>query len=305
MPPASTSLIFTWSVESVLLGLIAFTIVSDYLTLSQFVLSVITAVLHLVLLASGWDWHSEASTSYLCAVSSLLLGALLRPLDAIAHILTLSFLVVAEFAAIGMVFASDTGPTWLFIHPRGFYALPTCIFLQTHGDFEGPTLALALALAWVAINTAPWDSVSFLLSSILSCCVFCAWFDMPVQAVVLGVVLFLSVVWLIESRFRKDLHSPSSPWIEVTLLLVNVSVCFAIAIRQSVVGMPDAWLAILVPVALNVVWMVVVLRNRPVLQTLPETEVRPAQLTQSSVGISSLHQVPAGRSIKWPRLKDV
>ena len=85
MPPASSSLLYTWSFESTLFGLGALSFVSQpietYLVTTQLTLAGLTSVLHIAVAAADLDLHHEISISYLCSMVGLGLLTLYTGLD--------------------------------------------------------------------------------------------------------------------------------------------------------------------------------------------------------------------------------
>lgn len=153
MPPVSMSLLFTWSVESVLLGLVSLALFgSTWPMLSQLVTASATAVAHLVFAATQRDAHHDVSVAYLCMVTGLLVAHSLRPLVSLWDVVELCIFIVAELAALGMTFASCEGTTTLFLHFRGQGVLLTAIALDTAcwnsvmGLVVGLVLAVILAV---------------------------------------------------------------------------------------------------------------------------------------------------------------
>lgn len=206
MPPSSTSMVYTWSIESVLIGLVALALVDDYLAIAQLALALITLVLHLFCSATTLDGYYPVAVSYLCTLSGMLLAAGVRPLDTMAPIVTVAILGVAELAALGMVFASTTGGTALFFHPRGHFALMVCVLLEVVKcsslnllGISGTELALTASFSVVSMQLNPFDTIS-LVFGILSGGGFSAMFfliDKSVPAYIAAIVGGLSLICLV------------------------------------------------------------------------------------------------------------
>jgi len=155
MPPVSASLLFTWSVESVLLGLIGLALFgSTWSILSQLILASVTAAAQLALSATQYDAHHEVAVAYLCVVTGLTTVHALRPLSSLGEIMGMCFFAVTELAALGMTFASCEGGTPLFLHPRGLGVALVAVFLDSAcwdkwmGLVAGLALSLLLAVPW-------------------------------------------------------------------------------------------------------------------------------------------------------------
>jgi len=199
-------MVFTWSIESILLGLVAVTLVQDYLTVSLLVLSCATGALHLLCAATTLDGYYTVAISHLCTLTGMLLSASLRPLDTMNGIILVALLGVAELASLGMVFASSDGGTALFFHSRGNFALLICLilegflcaqldgFIRNRGDF-----GLATAFTFIALQLAPFDTLATILGA-AGCATLAAAFyflKMPFHMYVAIAVGALSVLWAV------------------------------------------------------------------------------------------------------------
>lgn len=207
MPPSSTSMVYTWSIESVLIGLIALVIVDDYLAVSQLVLALITLVLHLFCSATTLDGYYPVAVSYLCVLTGMFLAAGIRPLDTMAPIITVAILGVAELAALGMVFASTTTGTALFFHPRGHFALMVCVLMEGIKcsslnllGVSGTELALTVSFSIVSMQLNPFDTIALILGILSSGGLSAVFFlnDRSLPGYIAAVVGGLSLISLIS-----------------------------------------------------------------------------------------------------------
>lgn len=189
-------MVFTWAIESVLLGLISMSFVVDWLMRVQLVLSIATVALMVACGATGFDGYHAVAISYLCSISALLLAAGLRPLDTVASVMILAILAVAELAAMGMVFAASQGSTPLFLHGRGHFALMLVVLLEVapciHRD-----IGMGIALSWIAAHLAPFDTVANAIGVLggAGLCVYLRWFGKIVASWVAVGVAGLSRCW--------------------------------------------------------------------------------------------------------------
>jgi len=203
-------MVFTWSIESVLIGLISLSVVRDHLMASQLVVSAFTLALNTICAASTLDAYYVVALSHLATISGLLVAALLRPLADIAQMLTLALLLVSELAAMGMVFASTMGGTALFLHPRAIFALLVPAVLEhmacntiALAVLEGPELAMALAFLLIATQLAPFDVLSTSVGAVICVLVGIMGFVYskgPIVALALLIALYLAfaglIVWI-------------------------------------------------------------------------------------------------------------
>ena len=121
MPASSPTMLFTWSAESILVGLVAYAVCEpNYLIYAQLALACLTCVLHVAALAAASDSHHSISVSYLCVVTAMLVQDRTGPLESLNSMVTMCAFVVAEVVALGMTFASCEGATALFLHSRGW-----------------------------------------------------------------------------------------------------------------------------------------------------------------------------------------
>jgi len=123
--------------------------------------------------ATNIDSYYAVSIAHLCTVSGLLVTSVLRPLHDTSNVIVLVLLCVAELAALGMTFASSQGSTALFLHFRGVYALLIPVALEhlqcnPFGfDFlRSQDVSLALALALISTQLAPFDTLSCVLGGV-------------------------------------------------------------------------------------------------------------------------------------------
>lgn len=219
MPTASMPMIFTWSVESLLLGLVALAVCEeDYLIYAQLATCGLTLALHLVALALQWDGHHSISVSYLCVVTSMLLAAASRPLGSVGSLILLAFFLVIQIAALGMTFTSCVGRTPLFLSQRGHFAMLIGVTIELAGCWSKWATFVILFLI-TASQCVPFATATLSVSivgaaGILVVGVFLAsW----VQAGVGGVVLLTSAAWLVAVWWlpvpteKEEDTAPSAP----------------------------------------------------------------------------------------------
>lgn len=175
MPAASTSMLFTWSIEAVLLGLISLLLARDFLLTSQCIVSCINLGIQLVLLMGQWDYHYAASVSYATLLTALFLASCMRPLDQFVNILVLILLCVGLLVAFGMVFASTESATFLFLSKRGHFALIVPLLMDqlvcNKLDLKfiaSSDLGVALALIVVALQLTPLDTVALACNAVVN-----------------------------------------------------------------------------------------------------------------------------------------
>ena len=83
-------MLFTWSAESILVGLVAYAVCEpNYLVYSQLALACLTCVLHIVALAAARDSHHSISVSYLCVTTAMLLQDRMGPLESLGSMVTM------------------------------------------------------------------------------------------------------------------------------------------------------------------------------------------------------------------------
>ena len=199
MPPSSTSLLFTWSAESIIVGLVSYAICEpNYLINAQIIIAGLTAVLHIAALAAALDAHHSIAVSYLCVITSMLAQTVLEPLESVGSMFTLACFIVMEIAALGMSFASCTGGTPLFFHQRGHFALLLGVGLDYMRCWNG-IIGGGIALFIILAQCVPFASVG-LAFSIGAAGAYTVWsfFASSWIHVGIGAVVFLtSTLWLL------------------------------------------------------------------------------------------------------------
>ena len=198
MPVSSYSMLFTWVIESIILGLIAFAVCEpNYLIYSQLAIAGLAGVLHVGALAADVDMHYAISVSYLCVITSMLIQDSMVPLGGVGSIITRSFFIIFEIAAMAMTFTSCAGSTPLFFHKRGHYALLLGVgleFFRCQSGFLGGGIALGV----VASQFIPADTVALMVSAVAAGLFAFSSFSNSWQFG-LGVFLFLvPAVWLFQ-----------------------------------------------------------------------------------------------------------
>lgn len=305
MPLQSTSMVFTWSIESVLLGLISLTVVRDYLTFSFFVISIVTSILHLVCLASTVDRHYEVSISFLCTVTGLLLGACTRPLESVSNIIVLAFLVVAEVAAMGLAFSTTEGGTSLFFHKRGHYAVLVGILIESFQcDPSVGHLTAPVVVLWVVLQLAPFDTIALVSSFAMGIFVgiYFAVREMLPQSTICFLVVLVSLIWFLVIWLLvwfpvltklDELDSGSvlrGPWLESTLIVLFVAGSVAFSVVQK------EFLVALVAICICMAWVALAWFFRPKKNTtIPDR--------QMEVPSAPPPHAMLKRSINWPRMR--
>jgi hypothetical protein len=308
-------MIFTWAIESVLLGLVSLILVQDYKMTAVLILSVITLGLHVVSAASAVDGHYVVSLSYFCVVTGALVAALTVPLDSMAPILSVSLLGIAELAAMGMVFASTQASTALILDRRAHYAVAIFVLLEATRCWT-MNLGLILIMAYVASQLAPFDTVAHLISVGAAggfAAVLYLENKMPGFYVVV-VVGALSLVWAmgewlvywvpaLPSMFVElpgvpkfeglqlgALRIPPGPWLETLVFVVFFGLTLGIGVWQTTQGYPTFLYVIITPMLFSVLWIVSVW----VWRASPPANDEP-----------SAPPLASRVAMRWPRLKEV
>ena len=216
MPPASVSLLFTWSVESVLLGLTGLALFGwTWPILSQLVLASVTATAHLLLAARQQDEHHEVSVSYLCVITGLTAVHALRPLSSLGEIMGLCFFAVSELAALGMTFASCEGTTTLFLHPRGLGAVLIAIALDT--ACWNKVIGLVVGLVLAAVLAVPSWLTAILVTMAAGALLICYtiivadWARLGVAAFVVGVCMAWGWLHKAEHETMEEIPVAAAP----------------------------------------------------------------------------------------------
>jgi hypothetical protein len=216
-----SSMLFTWVAESIVLGLIAYSVCErNYLIYSQLAVASLNGALHAAALAASWDAHYSISVSYLCVVTSMLVCDCAAPLDAVGPIITRSFFIICELAALAMTFSSCAGPTPLFFHARGHFALLLCVGLQFMRCWNG-LIGGAIVLVVVATQCIPVPKVALAASAIAAAAfavysgIKASWWNVGAG----GVPLLISAAWL-AYLFRKVAPTAPAEISPVTSLMV-------------------------------------------------------------------------------------
>lgn len=282
----------TWSIESVLLGLISISVVKSYLVMSQFVLSLITCVLHLLCLASKQNFHELISTAYLSVVTGLFLSTCLKPLETLESVLVFSLLFIAVFIGICLVFASVEGTTWLFFHPDSIFALLGTITLH----LPNKTIALTLTLAWITFNMAPVPVLAHSLALMWALIVLFAFFISDIPHLVLLVLLAtvkiaLVVFYILDGKFEMQRNRA----LELSIYFLSIILCAIIGISAMAFNQYLVTVSLLLPILLLALYIIF----------NPEIPVvEPAQTTTATTNVPQ-NMARTQAKIIWPRLKEV
>lgn len=325
MPPSSSSMVFTWAIESVLIGLVSMAVLTDFLTFAQFIVACANLALHVLNAASNFDFYYSISVSYLCTVVGLLVAACLRPLTETANVIGVALLGVASLAAAGMTFASSQGSTALVLSMRSHFALLVAVLLdQVRCNtirvylVQPQDLGIALVLALVSTQLVPFHTVAMATGAVAEAglAVFLFWTKRAAAAYVAVALAVLSVLWAVgvwipvwlPELVLPNLNVPSitsfglpviklgsltveaGPWI-ITALLVLFFLGFAgLAGWQAYLG--NFWFLGVagVPVLLITVWLTVTWVYKP----SPEGAASTAP---------SAPTLPTTRPFVWPQFK--
>jgi hypothetical protein len=206
-------MLFTWVAESIVLGLIAYAVCEkNYLIYSQLAISGLNGALHAAALAADRDAHHSISVSYLCVVTSMLVCDCAASLDSVGPIITRSFFIIFELAALAMTFSSCAGPTPLFFHARGHFALLLCVGLQFLRCWNG-LVGGAVVLFVVATQCVPEPKFTLTVSA-MAAAAFAVygglkadWWNVGAG----GVPLLISVLWLAYLFRMPKKVTPSAP----------------------------------------------------------------------------------------------
>lgn len=286
-------MLMTWSIESVLLGLISISLVKSYLVMSQFVLSLVTCVLHLVCLASKQNFHELISTAYLSVITGLFLSTCLRPLETLESVLVFSLLFIAVFIGICLVFASVEGTTWLFLHPDSFFALLSTIALH----LPNKTIALTLALSWIVFNMAPVPIIAHSLALIWALIVMFVFYisDIPhlIFIVLLATIkISLIVFYILDGKFETQRIRA----IELLIYFTSIIICAIIGISAMVFNQYLITVSLLLPILLLALYIIF---SPEIPVVLPASD-HPAELPRATASSTRMQA-----KIVWPRLKEV
>ena len=282
-------MLMTWSIESVLLGLISITVVKNYVVMSQFVLSLVTCVLHLVCLASKQNFHEMISTAYLTVVTGLFLSTCTNALESLESVLVFSLLFIAVFIGICLVFSSVDGTTWLFFHPDCIFALLSTITLL----LPNKTLALTLALAWVIFNMAPIPIVAHCLALVWILVVVFSFFvsDIP-NLVLLVIVATIKIALIVFYILEGKIETPRNKAIELSIYFTSIVFCTVIGISAMALNQYLITVSLLLPILFLALYIIF----NPEIPVAPPPE-RSTELPQPVLR-------PQAKII-WPRLKEV
>ena len=318
-------MVFTWAIESVLLGLVSIAVVTDFLTFAQLVVACANLGLHVLNAAANFDYYYSISVSYLCTVAGLLVAAGLRPLTETANVIEVALLGVAVLAAMGMTFASSQGSTALVFNMRAHFALLVAVLLdQVRCNaikvyvVQPQDLCIALALALISTQLVPFHTAAMVSGAVAEAglAVFLFWTKRSAAAYLAAALALLSLLWSIgvwvpvwfPELVMPNLSIPSitsfglpviklgsitveaGPWI-ITMLLVLFLLGFGgLAGWQAYTG-NFLFLGVAgVPVIFIAVWLTVTWVYKP----SPEG-------TASSA--PSAPPLPTARPMVWPRFK--
>lgn len=306
-------MVFTWSVESVILGLVSFVLINDYRTLSALIVSCLTLALHVLSSASNLNKQYVISISHLCVITGLLLSSLTIRLDAVAPIMNAALLGIMELAAVGMVFASTQTSSALIFHKRAHFALGVSVLLDNTGCWPD-SLGLIVTMVYITTQLAPFDTIANTLG-VLGAGTLAAFLfiggKLPAfyVMVALGVLslFWLMGIWLVywvpslpnmfvdipipgipafEGIQIGALRIPPGPWLETVLFIFFFGLTTGVGVWQFTLGYPTFLYVVIAPLVLSVVWIVLVWVYRPVESTEPSAP--------------TLQQI--SRPLLWPRI---
>jgi hypothetical protein len=318
-------MVFTWAIESVLLGLVSTAVVTDYLTFAQFIVACANLGLHVANAAANFDFYYSISVSYLCTVAGLLVAACLRPLTETANVIEVALLGVAVLAATGMTFASSQGSTALVFSMRAHFALLVAVLLdQVRCNtikvwvLQPQDMCMAMALILITTQLVPFHTVAMVTGALVEAAlaVFLFWTKRTAAAYVAVAVAALSLLWSVgvwvpvwfPELVMPNLSIPTitsfglpviklgsisieaGPWL-ITLMLVLFLLGFAgIAGWQAYAGNYFFLSVVGVPVVLVAVWVTITWVFKP---------------TQAGADANapSAPPMPTARQIRWPRFK--
>lgn len=164
MPSASSSLLFTWCIESVLMGLVALLFASNdtekWIAWTLLGSSLLTFSLQLANSAAATDLAHEVAMAHHCVMVGLLLVNLgLRSF-------ALAFVIAYALVSVAMVLSATQGPTPLCFHRTGHAAVLVILVLKSGAPIAW-LLAGAVAVAFGVMGALDAPPVRLLFH----CCV--------------------------------------------------------------------------------------------------------------------------------------
>lgn len=311
----SYSLLFTWSIESVLLSLLSLSIFYNFQNLSLMIISVVTLCSCVVCLATKNECIFELiTTSHLCVTTGLLISRIFGLHDILDYVL-LSFEIVQELIALGMVFACKDKITYLFLHERGHYALAVPVILNTFhcvkysqvlnmSNIDFTDFVLIWSLILIGLNFSPYNIVAhvtnFLLEGAIGIILWVLERNNPTVVIALTNAISLTYVlnvWLpiiLMFFLQYKFPEPKSligkgPFIETVFLSCMIILSLGLGIFFGINGMVFFSVILTIPILISIMWITILWVRNP---KINNTEI------ESNIVATSNSKI--NKNLKWP-----
>lgn len=311
----SYSLLFTWSIESVLLSLLSFSIFYSFQTLSLLIISVVTLCSCLICLTTNNEIIFELiTTSHLCVVTGLVIARAFNLKDFTEYVL-LCFEILQELIALGMVFSCREKISYLFFSERGHYALAVPIILKSFdcvkynkpldmSNMDFTEFILVWSLILIGLNFSPFNTVAhvsnFLLEGAIGIILWILERNNPTAVIALTNAITLTYffnTWLpvilmffLHYKF-PDLKSMvvKGPFIETVFLACMIALSLGLGIFFGINGMIFFSVILTIPILISIMWITILwVKNPKMSNTEPESNIVLTSNAKSS------------KPMKWP-----
>jgi len=319
MPLTSLSLLYTWSIESLLFSLLSLGIVTHYITLSIFVISAVSLIAYIFLASQDLTKYMiVVAVSQLCVVTGIFLSCIFN-MNNISEIILICISSVQLLTSMGCIFAAREESTTLFFHPRGHYAIGVPIVLVnlyclqydqgvTRIDLDMVELGLAWSFTVIGLNFSPYDAIAHIGNFVLEGGMG-LWFLLIARVNPTYILLICNIVtvtyflqeWLsfivlmITGKQVPDTKQllTSGPWIETIVFAMIIVLSIVLMILFSIQGKIYFAAILIVPVILSAMWIAMFWIFRPKLSD-PEPTTRPTNIP---------NPVNVQRPVNWPRVR--
>lgn len=214
MPAASSSLLFTWCIESVLMALVGLSLASNgtevwaaYTLLGS---SLLTFALQLANAAAAADLSHEVAMAHHCVLVGLLLANLgIRSF-------ALAFLIAMALVSVAMVLSATQGPTPLCFHRTGHAAVLVVLVAASCAPLAW-LLAAVVAVAFGVMGALDFAPARMLFHcSVCTLAVLLLLWQLLQQGVTWALAAPIALVatsagWLAATAYSYWLEAPQEP----------------------------------------------------------------------------------------------
>jgi hypothetical protein len=309
----SYSLLFTWSIESVLISFLGIGLNNCFQTLSIFIVSVVSCFLYVALASQDYgQYMNVVAIGHVCVVTGNAISSLFD-INSISSIINVCLGIIHVVIAFGMVFATKDKTTFLFLNERGHYAIAMqtvltnlyCLRLKENisiSHFDMSELGIIWSFFVICINFAPYNFVAHIGNFVLQGGMG-LWFwiiDRNSPSIIIVITNAITLTYFLNEwmpvilMFLFNYKLPdlklitnNGPWIETIIFALIIIVSFVLIVVFAVSGQVMFSIILVIPIMISAVWISVFWIKKPVQQSGTAQEVS-VTTTQ--------------KELKWPRV---